>query len=55
MREAMPSRIFQRAAVDRAAANFPLYHLPHILSIDILNKDLPRIIPKFVYIYYLQI
>lgn len=44
---------FERAADNRAAAKFSLYHIPQILSSKIYKKIAQIFIPKFVQNYYL--
>ena len=44
---------FERAADNRAAAKFPLYHIPQILSSKICKKIAQIFIPKFVQNYHL--
>ena len=44
---------FERAADKRAAAKFPLYHIPQILSSKIYKKIAQIFIPKFVQNYHL--
>ena len=47
------SCLFGRAADNRAAAKFPLYHIPQILSSKIYKKITQIFIPKFVQNFHL--